>query len=50
MLVKFGEIRMVKNVQKFEHFDRKPVFLYYSWQIVNTILEDVSVAETIVEC
>ena len=48
MLVKFELNRMVRTTWNFEHFDKKQRFLKPFWQIVNAILEDVSVAETIV--
>ena len=45
MLVKFEQIRMVQTRQKFEVFDKtKTVFFKnHFWQIVDAILEDISV-------
>ena len=50
MLVKFEQRRMVQTTRNFEHFDEKPGFLNHFWQSVEAILENVSVAETIVYC
>ena len=58
MLVKFEQNCMVQTTRNFELFDKKKnvfvfvvvvVFLPF-WQNVDAIFEDVSVAETIVEC
>ena len=50
MLVKFEQNRMVQGTRNFELFDKKKTgfFKNLSWQSVDTILEDDSVAETIV--
>ena len=48
MLVKFERNRMARTTQYFEFLDKKMV--YYFWQSVDVILEDVSVTETIVWC
>ena len=48
MLAKFEQNYMVQPTRNFELFDKKRVFKNHFWQIVVTILEDVSVAETIV--
>ena len=48
MLVKFEQNRVVQTTPTLELFDKKPGFLKPFWQGVDTILEDVSVAETIV--
>ena len=49
MLVEFGQNRMIQTTRNFELFDKKKTcFLNHFWQIVGAILEDVSVAETIV--
>ena len=45
MLVKFEQNRMVQTTRNFYLFDKKKKHL---WQSVAAILEDVSVAETIV--
>ena len=51
VLVKFEQNRMVRNIQKFELLNRKPsLFKVTFGQIFDAILEDVYVAETIVEC
>ena len=48
MLVKLKQNRMVQTTQNFELFDKKLGFSKLFWQSVDAILEDVSVAETIV--
>ena len=48
MLVKFEQNRMVQTTQNFKLFDKKPGFKNHFWQSVGAILEDVSVAKTIV--
>ena len=48
MLVKFEQNCLVQTTQNVELFDKKRGFLNHFWQSVNAILEDVSVAETIV--
>ena len=49
MLVKFEQNHMVQTTQNFELFDKKKMGFYNQfWQRVDTILEDVSVAEIIV--
>ena len=47
MLVKFEQIRIVRTTLNFELFDKKSGFLKHFWQSVDTIFEDVSVAESI---
>ena len=49
MLVKFQQNSMVQTTQNFELFDKKTGSSYHFWQSVDAILEDVSVAETIVK-
>ena len=52
---KFEQIRMVRNIQNFELFDKKLLNKHkqtkqnYFWQSFDAILEEVYVAETIVE-
>ena len=48
MLVKFELNRMVRTIQNFVLFDKKVVNNFNN--VVNAILEDVSVIETIVWC
>ena len=48
MLVKFEQNRVIQTAQNFELFDKKQGFNNYFWQRVDTILENVSVAEIIV--
>ena len=48
MLVKFEQNRMVQTTQSFELFDKHQIFKNHFWQILHAILEDVSVAETII--
>ena len=48
MLVKFKQNWMVQTTRNFELLDKKRVFFFR--QSVEAILEDVSVAETIVWC
>ena len=50
VLVKFEQNRMVKSIQNFKLFDRKPGFLKLFLPSFDAILEEVSVSETIVEC
>ena len=47
MLVKFEQNHMVRTIQNFEPFHKKMV--NQIWKRVDTILEDVSVAEPIVQ-
>ena len=48
-MVKFEQNCMVQTTRNFGFFDKKNrVFKNHFWQSVDTILEDVSVAETIV--
>ena len=48
VLVKFEQNRMIQTTQNFELFDRNNLKKKHFWQNVEAILEDVSVAETIV--
>ena len=48
MVVKFEQNRMVRTKSNFDLFEKKKV--NHIWQSVDAILEDVSVAETIVWC
>ena len=48
MLVKFEQNIQVQTTPNFELFDQKNGFFKPFWQNVDAILEDVSVAETIV--
>ena len=50
MLVKFQQNCMVRNKQNFDLFNRKSVYLKLFSTKLWRILEDVSVAETIVGC
>ena len=52
MLAKFEPNRMVQNVQNFEGFflKKKMILSNHFWQSVDALLQDVSVAETNVEC
>ena len=45
MLVKFKQNCMVQITRNFELFDNN-----HFWQRIDTILEDVSVAEIVVQC
>ena len=49
MLVKFEKNRKVQAIRNFELFDKNKR-VNYIWQIVDAVLEDVSVTETIVWC
>ena len=48
MLVKFEQNGMVQTTRNFELFDKNRVSKNHFWQGVDAILEDISVAETIV--
>ena len=48
MLVKFEQNHIVQTAQNFELFVKKLGFLIPFWQSDEAILEDISVAETIV--
>ena len=50
MLLKFEQNCMVQTTRNFELFDKNRFYQNHFWQSVDTILEDVSVAETIVKC
>ena len=52
MLVKFEQNRMVQTTRNFEIFDKKLSFFFLNHfcQSFDVILEDVSVAKTIVWC
>ena len=48
ILVKFEQNWIVQITRKFELFDQKTGFLNNFWQSADAILEDISVAETVV--
>ena len=50
MLVKFEQICIVPTTQNFELFDKNQAFKNHFWQSVDAILEDVFVAESIIQC
>ena len=48
MQVKFEQNRMVQTTQKFELFDRKKNRVFTILTSIDAILEDLSIAETVV--